>query len=406
MSFVNQNSLQESTALPFKRQKARTGVSAMQKKFWFLPLVVLGLILNFGCSKSSPPDDARIVTDVQSRFFADPNVQSKQIAVVSKDGAVTLTGRVASDRERMAAAEDAVRAAGVKTVINDLQVSVPEQSQAQPDNEQAVAKPSAAQAKPRAKRVNTSWYNQSPPAPWPYPPAPAASPFSAENTTSAAAATPAVPEPRRVTIPAGTAVTVRLIDPIDSAVNRVGEAFHATLDSPLVQDGDVIVPTGYEVEGHLTEAQSAGRLSGHSQLGLTLDRLIVQDKYYDLRTTDEVRMGPSRGKATAIAVGTGAGIGAIIGGLAGGGRGAAIGATIGGAGTTGIEATQRGPQIILPPESMLTFRLAAPITVIATSQTGPNPQRPRLHVERVRPRYPYCGGGPFRCQEPLVAHWR
>ena len=378
----------------------------MGKRLAVMPFVVAVLLLMFGCSKSSPPDDARIVTDVQSRFFADPNVESKQIAVVSKDGAVTLTGHVSSDHERMAAADDAGRVAGVRTVINDLQVSAPEQSQAQPDNEQAVAKPSAAQAKPRAKRVNTSWYNQSPPAPWPYPPAPAASPLNAEGATSAAAATPATPEPRRATIPAGTAVTVRLIDPIDSAVNRVGEAFHATLDSPLVQDGDVIVPTGYEVEGHLTEAQSAGRLSGHSQLGLTLDRLIVQDKYYDLRTTDEVRIGPSRGKATAIAVGTGAGIGAIIGGLAGGGRGAAIGATIGGAGTTGIEATQRGPQIILPPESMLTFRLAAPITVIATSQTGPNQQRPRLHVERVRPRYPYCGGGPFGCREPLVAHWR
>src|SRR5204862_7673894 len=107
-----------------------------------------------------------------------------------------------------------------------------------------------------AKRLNTIWYHPSPPARWPYPPAPAVSSLSAENTPSSAAATPAVPEPRRVTIPAGTAVTVRLIDPIDSAVNRVGEAFHATLDSPLVQDGDVIVPTGYEVEGHLTEAQS------------------------------------------------------------------------------------------------------------------------------------------------------
>jgi len=380
----------------------------MQKKIWFVPLILVGLILTFGCSKSSPPDDARIVTDVQSRFFADPNMQSKQIAVASKDGTVTLTGRVASDRERMAAADDAGRAAGVKTVINDLQVSAPEQSQAQQDNQQAVAKPSTVQAKPRAKRVNTDWYNRSAPAPWPYPPAPAATSLNGENasTIAGAPATPAAPEPRRVTVPAGTAVTVRLIDPIDSAFNRVGEAFHATLDSPLVQDGEVIIPTGYEVEGHLTEAQSAGRLSGHSQLGLTLDRLIVQDKYYDLRTTDEVRVGPSRGKGTVIAAATGAGIGAIIGGLAGGGRGAAIGATIGGAGTTGIEATQRGPQIVLPPESMLTFRLAAPITVIATSQNGPNQQRPRLHVERARPRYPYCGGGPFGCREPLVARWR
>src|SRR5438105_14977840 len=155
----------------------------MQKKLWFVPLIIVGLILTFGCSRSSPPDDARIVTDVQSRFFADANVQSKQIAVASKDGAVTLTGHVSSDRERMAAADDAGRAAGVKTVINDLQVSVPEQSQAQPDNEQAAAKPSAAPAKPRAKRVNTSWYNQSPPAPWPYPPAAAARRVDAEGTT-------------------------------------------------------------------------------------------------------------------------------------------------------------------------------------------------------------------------------
>src|SRR5438309_2994246 len=135
----------------------------MQKKLWFVPLILVGLILTFGCSRSSPPDDARIVTDVQSRFFADANVQSKQIAVASKDGAVTLTGHVSSDRERMAAADDAGGAAGVKTVINDLQISAPEESQAQTSppeasKEQTAAKPSAAQAKPRAKRVNTSWY--------------------------------------------------------------------------------------------------------------------------------------------------------------------------------------------------------------------------------------------------------
>src|SRR5438874_12392396 len=137
----------------------------MGKRLAVMPFVVAVLLLMFGCSKSSPPDDARIVTDVQSRFFADPNVESKQIAVVSKDGAVTLTGHVSTDHERIAAADDAGRAAGVKTVINDLQVSAPEQRQAQPDNEQAVAKPSAAPAKPRAKRVNTDRYNQSAPAP-------------------------------------------------------------------------------------------------------------------------------------------------------------------------------------------------------------------------------------------------
>jgi hypothetical protein len=62
-------------------------------------------------------------------------------------------------------------------------------------------------------------------------------------------------------------------------------------------------------------------------------------------------------------VGGGAGVGALIGGLAGGGKGAAIGAIAGaGAGTAGAAFTGNR-DIVLPAESMLSFKLTEPLTL-------------------------------------------
>jgi hypothetical protein len=62
-------------------------------------------------------------------------------------------------------------------------------------------------------------------------------------------------------------------------------------------------------------------------------------------------------------IGGGAGLGAIIGGLAGGGKGAVIGGLAGaGAGTAGAAYTGN-KDVVIPSESLITFRLAAPVTV-------------------------------------------
>jgi outer membrane lipoprotein SlyB len=54
---------------------------------------------------------------------------------------------------------------------------------------------------------------------------------------------------------------------------------------------------------------------------------------------------------------------ASIGGLAGGGKGALIGAALGaGAGTAGAAYTGE-KEIVLPAESMLSFKLTAPLTI-------------------------------------------
>ena len=62
-------------------------------------------------------------------------------------------------------------------------------------------------------------------------------------------------------------------------------------------------------------------------------------------------------------IGGGAGGGALIGGLAGGGKGALIGAVLGGgAGTAGAAYTGE-KEIVLPAESMLSFKLTEPLII-------------------------------------------
>lgn len=65
-----------------------------------------------------------------------------------------------------------------------------------------------------------------------------------------------------VTIPAGERVTVRMIDAIDSDRNQAGQVFRASLASPLVSRGRVVVPTGAPVTVVLANESDAGRIKG------------------------------------------------------------------------------------------------------------------------------------------------
>jgi hypothetical protein len=163
-------------------------------------------------------------------------------------------------------------------------------------------------------------------------------------------------------------MAVRLVDTIDSETATAGQTFHATLDSPLSVDGDVVIPSGYDVEGHVVDVQSAGKFQGKSLLKLQLDRIAVGTKYYNLQTDQYSREGSSRGKNTATKVGAGAAIGAIIGGIAGGGKGAAIGAASGGGIGGGVQAATKGQQIKLPSETVLNFTLQASLNVLPTNK--------------------------------------
>jgi outer membrane biosynthesis protein TonB len=342
-------------------------------------LLLAALSLATGCSRA--PNDAEIAGNAQSKIYADPNVQSRQITVQSANGVVTLSGYANSDAERATAAADAAQVPGVKTVVNNLQVSAPAQAAApapEPVAEQQEPPPAPEPVRERRRATRPRVRHTAPP------PSETASNEMAMNSAPEPApaqpATPAPPPPPKpVTVTAGTNIAIRLIDPIDSEKNQSGQSFRATLDSPLVgENGEVVVPAGYDVTGRLDEVKSAGRFAGQSDIVMSLTQLHVNGRAYNLQTNQYSRRGASRGKATATKVGVGAAAGAILGGLFGGGKGAAIGATVGAGAGTGVSAATKGQQIVLPSETVLNFQLQAPLSVIPTSH-GPNAGRQQLN---------------------------
>lgn len=166
-----------------------------------------------------------------------------------------------------------------------------------------------------------------------------------------------------LTLPAGTAVTVRLTNAVGSKLNTNGDHFSATVARPVKVDGKVVVPAGAEALGKVVEAVPQGRFKGAAVLRLVLESVTVNADSYDVKTTSVDRYLKGKGKRTATMIGGGAGGGALIGGLVGGGKGALIGAAAGaGAGTAGAAYTG-GKEIVLPAESALSFKLAEPLTV-------------------------------------------
>lgn len=163
--------------------------------------------------------------------------------------------------------------------------------------------------------------------------------------------------PRRVTVPAGTTILVRMIDSVDSEKNRVGDRFRASLEEDLVAEGVVVAPKGTDVYGRLSEAKEAGHLTGKSDLKLELTGILINQQLQPIVTGEYEVSGKSRGSNTAAKVGGGAVLGAIIGAIAGGGKGAAIGAGVGAAGGTAIQVLTKGQQVRVPSETMLEFRI-------------------------------------------------
>jgi hypothetical protein len=170
--------------------------------------------------------------------------------------------------------------------------------------------------------------------------------------------------PATLTVPAGTVISVRVNEWLSSDRNQVGDGFNASLDRPVIVDGWVVARRGQLVMGRVSTAQKAGRVSGTSKLAVELsDLTLVDGQQLPLQTQMlQTSAGTSNGR-DAAAVGTTTGIGAVIGAGANGGEGAAVGAGIGAAaGIIGVLVT-RGRPTVIPPETLLTFRLQTPLTI-------------------------------------------
>ena len=178
-----------------------------------------------------------------------------------------------------------------------------------------------------------------------------------------AAQAPVETKPANVAILAGTRISVRTIDDIDSTRNSVGDRFQASLAEPLTFEGNVLVERDALVYGRLTESTESGTFTGRSQLRLELIGIEVNGRVVPVVTGEYEVAGKSRGASTAKRTFGGAALGALIGAAADGGQGAAIGAGVGAGAGAGSEIITRGDQVKVPSETLLDFTLEQDVSI-------------------------------------------
>jgi hypothetical protein len=166
-------------------------------------------------------------------------------------------------------------------------------------------------------------------------------------------------------VPAGSQLVVRVGQTLTAKGSNVGDSFSGTLAQSLVVRGVKVIKAGTPVTGTVVAAKGQGRFKGAGDLVVAVNRV----GSYAVATSSYEATTKGKGKRTAGFVGGGAGGGALIGGLAGGGKGALIGGLLGaGAGTAGAAFTGN-KDISIPAESVVTFNLTEPITVVMESQS-------------------------------------
>ncbi len=168
-------------------------------------------------------------------------------------------------------------------------------------------------------------------------------------------------------VPAGSPVSVRVEETIDSRKASEGQTYAAELTRDVLDaDGSVVLPRGANAQVVIRSASGGGRFSGQSDLVLDLETISVDGRLYQVASSavsEKGRQGVGANKRTAIFAGGGSAFGAIIGAIAGGGKGAAIGAVSGAAAGAGTEILTKGNAIRVPVESVLTFRLERPLRI-------------------------------------------
>jgi len=175
-------------------------------------------------------------------------------------------------------------------------------------------------------------------------------------------------------VPAGTALMVRLETTLATFSNRVGDPFHGSITQPIVVNGQTVIPAGSIVEGRVTKVSEPRRISGKPTIGILPEAVILPtgERYYldatltdtNIRGTDVSREGQFKGtghdRRDQLEVGGGTAGGMLVGGLIGGPPGILIGGAVG-AGATTTHWLVQHRSATLPAGTELTLELNRPL---------------------------------------------
>ena len=378
--------------------------------------------------------DTTIQSNIAAAIRNDSTLQGQHITVSVDGGVVTIKGEVKTEAQLQQASTDAANVAGVSGILNELkvaqpgapanpqdsaglaaqatanQVSAQEQSATQNQPEivgQAPASgaPQESAPPPPPDASQPSQYQQAPPQVYGQHQRPEYQQGYGYPSRQSQPQVPYYPTPPGpVTIPAGTVLRVRLMEPLNSAQTQDGAYFQATAANDVYENGVLAIPRGAVLTGQVIDVKRSGELKGSEELRLHLTSIQLGGKSFPLSTDLWSSKGPNKAGYTASNTAGGALLGAIIGAIAGRGPGAAIGAGIGAAGGLAASSATKGPHVYLPAEAMVEFHLTSPVTVQPVSwqeaqRLASNAPRPTL-MRRPRPPVyvmpgPYYGPYPY-----------
>ena len=89
--------------------------------------------------------------------------------------------------------------------------------------------------------------------------------------------------PKTVVIPAGSVITVRLVNPPDSS-SKTGDTFTAVVTGLIAVGGEVVVPSGTAVQGQVTGVKAKKKATDKARLKVALTSLTIDGTPYQIQT--------------------------------------------------------------------------------------------------------------------------
>ena len=185
-----------------------------------------------------------------------------------------------------------------------------------------------------------------------------------------------------LSLPAGTALKVKLDNTLTTFSSKRGDAFSARVTEPVVVAGKTVIPIGTTVQGRVTKVDEPRRIAGKPTIGIMPQSMVLPNgEHYALDATmvdtsmrggtDVNTEGQFKGAGhdgrdlTEVGLGTGGGM--LTGGLIGGGKGMLIGGAIGATATI-AHWLGKHRSTMLPAGTELVMELNRPMQMTADGE--------------------------------------
>ena len=166
-----------------------------------------------------------------------------------------------------------------------------------------------------------------------------------------------------VTLPAGSAISVRIADEVNSNKNHPGDMFVGSVDPSVLVGDRVVIPRGTEAHVEMMDDKKGGKFHGNAEVELQLTSLIMNGERSDV---DAYSVNKKKGALSTKAQAE------VKPGAAGAAEVAASVNPVGAVALGGIAAF-RAAKVDMKPGSRISFTLSGPFTFTPPPVPPPAP---------------------------------